>query len=131
MKSKSTVYTGTPIEKKYEFSPGVVTTGGRLLFTSGQAGWDENGKIVGNGDHVVQARKAFDNLRAVVEKAGGKLEDVVKVTEYITDLSLYREIGRFRKEYFPANFPAATLVEVKGLWAKGQVFEIEAIAVIE
>lgn len=130
MKRKSAVYTGAPIEKKYQLSPGVLTEGGRLLFISGQAGWDENGKIVGDGDHVAQARKAFDNLRAVVEKAGGTLEDVVKVTEYITDLKLYTEIGRFRKEYFPANFPAATLVEVKGLWAKGQIFEIDAIAVI-
>lgn len=131
MKRKNTVYTGMPIEKKYQFSPGVIANGGKLLFTSGQAGWDENGKIVGDGDPVAQARKAFDNLRTVIEKAGGTLDDVVKVTEYITDLSLYREIGRFRKEYFPDNFPAATLVEVKGLWAKGQIFEIEAVAVIE
>jgi 2-iminobutanoate/2-iminopropanoate deaminase len=130
MTRKTTVYTGMPIEKKYQFSPGVIASGSRMLFISGQAGWDENGKIVGNGDHVAQARKAFDNLKLVVEKAGGTLNDVVKVTEYITDLKLYTDIGRFRKQYFPENFPAATLVEVKGLWAKGQVFEIEAVAIL-
>ena len=128
---RKTVSTGKPVEKKYQYAPGVIATKAGLLFVAGQAGWDENGNIVGVGDPAVQARQAFENLRAVLEQAGASLADVVKETEYVTDLSLYREIARVRKEFFPDNFPAATLVEVKGLFKKDQVFEIEAIAVVE
>ena len=128
---RKTVTTGKPVEKKYQYAPGVVATKAGLLFVAGQAGWDEHGNIVGVGDPAAQARQAFENLRAVLEQAGASLADVVKETEYVTDLSLYREIARVRKEFFPDNFPAATLVEVKGLFKKDQVFEIEAIAVVE
>lgn len=128
---RKTVYTGKPIEKKYQYAPGVVARKAGLLFVAGQAGWDDDGNIVGVGQPAVQARQAFENLKAVLEQAGASLADVVKETEYVTDLSLYREIARVRKEYFPDNFPAATLVEVKGLFKKEQVFEIEAIAVVE
>ncbi len=125
------IYTGKPVETKYQYAPGVVARKAGLLFVAGQAGWDEHGNIVGADDPAAQARQAFENLKAVLERAGASLADVVKETEYVTDLSVYREIARVRREYFPDNFPAATLVEVKGLFKKGQVFEIEAIAVVE
>jgi enamine deaminase RidA (YjgF/YER057c/UK114 family) len=128
---RQTVYTGKPVEKKYQYAPGVVARKAGLLFVAGQAGWDEHGNIVGLDDPATQARQAFENLKAVLEQAGASLADVVKETEYVTDLALYRDIARVRKDYFPDNFPAATLVEVKGLFKKGQVFEIEAIAVVE
>ncbi len=128
---RQSVYTGKAVEKKYQYAPGVVAKRAGLLFVAGQAGWDADGNMVGLDDPAAQARQAFENLKAVLEHAGASLADVVKETEYVTDLSLYRQIGRVRKEYFPDNFPAATLVEVKGLFMQGQVFEIEAIAVVE
>jgi enamine deaminase RidA (YjgF/YER057c/UK114 family) len=124
------VYTGKPVEKKYQYTPAVIAEQAGLVFVSGQAGWDENGDMVGIGDPAVQARKAFENLRDVLAVAGASLGSVITETEYVTDLALYREIGRVRKDFFPDNFPAATLVEVKGLFKKGQVFEIDVVALL-
>lgn len=129
MKRKD-VFTGKPVEKKYAYTPAVIAVRAGLVFVSGQAGWDENGDMVGIGDAAVQARQAFHNLRDVLEKAGASLADVIKETEYVTDLTLYREIARVRKDFFPSDFPAATLIEVKGLFKKGQVFEIDVVATL-
>ncbi|MGH7076057.1 MAG: RidA family protein [Stellaceae bacterium] len=124
------VFTGKPVEKKYQYTPAVIAVRAGLVFVSGQAGWDENGDMIGIGDPSAQARQAFNNLRVVLEKAGVTLADVIQETEYVTDIALYREIARVRKEFFPSGFPAATLVEVKGLFKKGQVFEIQAVATL-
>ena len=125
------VYTGKLIEKKYQYAPAVVVKELGLVFVSGQAGWDENGNIVGPDNPTMQARQAFENLKDVLEEAGASLAGVVKETEYVTDLSLYREIARVRSNYFPDEFPAATLVQVQALFKPKQVFEIEAIAVLK
>lgn len=129
MKKRENVFTGKPVERKYQYTPAVVAARVGLVFVSGQAGWDERGDMVGIGDPAAQARKAFENLRDVLEHAGCSLADVVKETEYVTDLALYREIAHVRQEFFPKDFPAATLLEVKALFKRGQVFEVDAIAV--
>lgn len=125
------VYTGKPVEKKYQYTPAVVAVQAGLVFVSGQAGWDEDGNIIGVGDPATQANKAFENLRDVLAASGSSLSNVIKETEYVTDLAHYREIARVRKKFFPDNFPAATLVEVKGLFKKDQVFEIEVVATLD
>lgn len=125
------IYTGKPVEKKYQYTPAVIAVQAGLVFVSGQAGWDENGNIVGVGDPATQARKCFENLRDVLAASGASLSGVIKETEYVTDLAQYREIARVRKEFFPDNFPAATLVEVKGLFKKDQVFEIDVVATLD
>ncbi len=125
------VFTGKPVERKYQYTPAVIAVRAGLVFVSGQAGWDENGDMVGIGDPAAQARRAFENLRDVLAQAGCSLADVIKETEYVTDLALYREIARVRREFFPTDFPAATLVEVKGLFKRGQVFEVEAVAALD
>jgi 2-iminobutanoate/2-iminopropanoate deaminase len=130
MKRRS-VFTGKSVERKYQYTPAVVAVRAGLVFVSGQVGWDEHGEMVGVGVPASQARKAFENLRDVLQGAGCSLADVVKETEYVTDLALYPEIARVREEFFPSDFPAATLVEVKALFKRGQVFETDAIAVLE
>ena len=57
------VYTGTPIEKRYQYAPAVVVSELGLVFVCGQAGWDEDGTIVGPDDPAAQARRAFENRR--------------------------------------------------------------------
>ena len=129
MKRRS-IYTGKPVERKYKYAPAVVAVQAGLVFVSGQAGWDEEGNLVGIGDPEAQARKAFENLRDVLAASGSSLSGVIKETEYLTDLAHLRAISRIRKEFFPDNFPAATLVEVKGLFLKDQLFEIEVVATL-
>lgn len=101
-----------------------------LLLISGQVALDEKGEIVGKGDFKTQARKVFQNLKSVVERAGGQLEDVVKITVYITDIRYLEEFRKIRGEYFKEWFPASTLVEVGALIKSGLMLEIDAIAVI-
>ncbi|NIJ13347.1 reactive intermediate/imine deaminase [Saccharomonospora amisosensis] len=100
-----------------------------LIFVSGQAGIDEHGRTVGVGDFETQARQAFRNLAAVLEQGGSSLNDVVKVTIMVTDMSYLDQIVRLREEYFTAPYPADTLLRVAGLAQPDWLVEIDAIAV--
>lgn len=120
------ITTGKPIDARYEYSPAVVVERAGLVFISGMVGWDAEGTIP--GDVEAQARQAFRNLADVLGRAGLGFGDVVMETEYVTDVAHYPVIGRVRREFFGASRPAATLVEVKGLFRPELVFEIQAIA---
>ncbi len=82
-------------------------------------------------DPAHQARVAFENLRDILQAAGANFADVIWSTEYVTDIRQYRDIARVRAEFFPDNFPTATLVEVSKLFKTGQLFEIQTIAALE
>jgi enamine deaminase RidA (YjgF/YER057c/UK114 family) len=106
-------------------------TGGKIIFLSGQVSVDMSGNPVGVGDIVVQTRTTLDNLKQLLEGAGAELGDVIKLNTYVTNITDYREKAlEIRQEYFPNNFPASTLVEVKSLSRPELMIEIEAIAVI-
>ena len=111
----------------------VDTTGpGRTVYIAGQLGLDMENKLVGApGDFRAQATKAIENLQAALASVGAKLSDVVKITNYLTDMSahigIYREI---RDQFFPMPRPASTAVGISQLARPGALFEIEAIAVL-
>lgn len=110
----------------------VVTTGpGRLVFVAGQIAFDANGELVGAGDIAAQTRQVMENIRLALEAAGATFGDVVRVVNYITDVSLFGEMAAVRKEYLVEPYPASTLVEVSALLFPGVLIEIEAIAVVE
>jgi reactive intermediate/imine deaminase len=110
------------------FSQGV--RAGSTIYVSGQVGMDRNGTIVGKGDMKAHARQAIENIRAVLAEAGATLDDVVKVTMYVTDMSRADQAREVRMEYFTKNPPASTGLEVKGLAHPDLLIEIEAIAVV-
>jgi reactive intermediate/imine deaminase len=99
------------------------------IFVSGQAAMDENGAVIGGRDFVIQARAAFANLQAVLEAAQSSLDDVVKVTLFMTDMAYFHEVITLRREFFKPPYPADSIVEVKALALPELMFEIEAIAV--
>ena len=103
---------------------------GDLLFISGLVGVDDRGALVGGDDVAAQARQVFENMRAVLDEAGGRFEDVVKVTVYLTDVDDRPKINPVRQEVFGAARPASTLVEVSRLAVPGAKVEIEAVALI-
>jgi enamine deaminase RidA (YjgF/YER057c/UK114 family) len=110
----------------------VETTGpGRTVYIAGQLGLDMENKIVGApGDFRAQASKAIENLEAALASVGGRLSDVVKITNFLTDMShigAYREV---RDKYFKEPRPASTAVGISALARPGALFEIEAIAVL-
>jgi len=104
----------------------------RLIFIAGQLGLDIDNKLVGGpGDFRAQAFKAFDNLRLALADAGATFKDVVKLNNYLTDMShigIFREV---RDEFvYTAQPPASTTVAISQLARPGALFEVEAIAVL-
>lgn len=116
------------------YTNGLLTRPGeRFLFIAGQIGWDESQKLVGE-DFVEQFDRALQNVLAVVLEAGGAPGCVARLVIYVTDKEEYRarrrEIGLRWRAQMGSNYPAMTLVEVKGLLEDGAKVEIEGIAVL-
>jgi len=104
---------------------------GDLIFVSGQAAVDDQGEVVGEGDFGVQAHHAVGNLKRVLEAAGSSLEQVIKVTIFVTDMSHFPEVVELRGEVFTSPYPADTICEVRALAYPELMFEIEAVALSE
>lgn len=102
---------------------------GNWLFVSGQAALDAQGNVIGAGDFVRQAECAFSNLQQVLQAGGASLDDVIKVTLFLTDMGHFPEVVELRRRYFRPPYPADSIVEVKALALPDLMFEIEAIAV--
>ena len=102
---------------------------GNLLFISGQAGADEDGRIVSGGFRT-QGEQAFANLRRALEAGGSSLDDVIKVTIFVTDMGNFKEVVELRRRFFSAPYPADTIAEVKALYDPKVMIEIEAIAAV-
>lgn len=86
--------------------------------------------MVGPGDIVAQTRQVMENLRLALERAGATFPDVVKVTNYVTDASLWPQVLPVRAEYLQEPYPASTFVEVAALMFPELLIEIEAVAVV-
>lgn len=104
----------------------------RLIFIAGQLGLDMENRLVGNpGDFRAQANKAVENLKLALADAGATLRDVVKINNYLVDMShiaIFREV---RDAHFNMSAPpASTTVAISQLARPGALFEIEAIAVL-
>ena len=105
------------------------TRAGNMVFFSGQIPLDPaTGNLV-EGDIAAQARRAFDNLKAVCEAAGGTMDDIVRVGLYLTDLSQFAAVNAVMADYFSAPYPARSTIEVPAL-PKGAVFEVDAVMVL-
>lgn len=104
---------------------------GNTLFIAGQVALDEELRIVGPGDAEAQARQTWKNIQKVVEAAGGKITDVVRVTTYVADLADVEAIHEVRREFFPdGDYPVATVIQAAKLGLPGLLLETEAFAVI-
>ena len=116
---------------KVAFSNGVKVTGGEMLFVSGQLAKDENSELVGKGDIKAQTRQVLENIKKVLDQAGATFSDIVRVTVFIKDMNMFRDIHDVRLQYFDeSNLPASTMVEVTGFVDEDALIEIDAIAVI-
>jgi enamine deaminase RidA (YjgF/YER057c/UK114 family) len=116
------------------FSHGILApAGSRILFVAGQVGWDRE-KLLAPGGFVPQFERALENVRAVVESAGGTVDDLCRFTIYVTDRSLYenslRAVGEVYRGFMVKHYPAMALVEVAGLLEPGALVEIEATAAL-
>ncbi len=101
---------------------------GNLVFISGQAGYDEDGKIV-EGGFLAQGRRAFKNLERALKIGGLEFGNIAKVTIFVTDMGNFADVVTLRREFFSAPYPADSIIEVKALYTPEALIEIEAIAV--
>ena len=102
---------------------------GSFVFLSGQIPLDPATMEVVDGDFASRARQVFTNLRAVAEAAGGSLDDVVKVTVFLTDLANFATVNAVMEEFFTPPFPARAAVGVASL-PKGVDVEADAILAV-
>lgn len=101
---------------------------GDFLFISGQVPIDGKGQTVGRGDIMAQARQALHNMKALVEAAGGTMDDIAFLSLYVTDMRHYPTFGEIRREFFREPFPASTIIGVTGLANQDWLIEVEGIA---
>jgi enamine deaminase RidA (YjgF/YER057c/UK114 family) len=85
---------------------------------------------VSEGDIEGQTRQVLQNLRAILEDAGGSLDDVMKITTYLRNREHHPRVHEIRREFFGDAPPASTTVEITGLFDTRQLIEMEAIAVL-
>jgi enamine deaminase RidA (YjgF/YER057c/UK114 family) len=104
--------------------------GGRLLYISGQVAWDASGNLVGKGDVRAQARQTFENLRGVLQAAGGDLSSLMKITTYITTIENFPAVAEARSAVFSGELPASTLIVVKSLFHPDFLIEVEGVAAV-
>lgn len=101
---------------------------GGTVYLSGQIPLDPGTGQLVEGDIATQARRVFDNLRAVCEAAGGSMDGVVRVGIYLMDLSDFAQVNAVMAEYFQAPYPARSTIQVSGL-PRGARVEVDAILV--
>ena len=98
---------------------------GNFIYTSGQIALTKDGEFL-DSDVKTQTKQVCENLKAILEVSGAKLEDVVKTTIFLDDINNFNEVNEVYKEYFKHK-PARSTVAVKEL-PKGAKVEIECIA---
>ena len=103
---------------------------GKFLFISGLTSRDADGKVVGEGDIKLQTETILENMKKLLERAGGTLADIVKLTVFIRDMEQFKEIHGVRARYFSHPYPASSMVEVSRLVSPEHLIEFEAVAAI-
>lgn len=122
--SKSIINTDKAPQAIGTYSQAVVHQG--LVFISGQIPLDPVSMEIVPGGIDAQIRRVFDSLAAVCTAAGGSLDDIVKLTVYLTSMSDFPQVNTIMGQYFTAPYPARAAVEVAAL-PKGVSVEMDAI----
>lgn len=103
---------------------------GNTVYLSGQIPLDpKSGELVA-GDFALEARRVFDNLKAVAGAAGDGFKDVVRVTVYLTDLANFPKVNEIMAEYFQEPYPARVTIGVASL-PRGARVEVDAVMVVQ
>jgi len=123
---------GDARQRERAYSPAVKITGGTVIYMAGHTGYqDEKGETY-PGDFDGQVRVAFGRMRKTLETAGAKLDDIVTMTVFITDMANGTRFTQLRKEFFQeGRYPASALIGIKELARPEMMIEIQAIAVVD
>lgn len=119
-------------EKARGYSNGIVASG-KTLYVGGQIGWNAQ-QVFESDDFIDQMEQALRNIVDVLETAGGKISDLVRLTWYVVDKKEYaarqREVGEAYRRVLGKHFPSMTMVVVSALVEDAALIEIEATAVL-
>ena len=103
---------------------------GDMLYVSGQAAFDEQGRLVGEGSMAAQAEHIFQCLSRILADQGATFADIAFLRTYLTDMDQRVEYGRVRRRYITGTPPASTTVEVPKLFMPGLLLEVDAIVAL-
>ncbi|MFI6599685.1 NAD(P)-binding domain-containing protein [Nonomuraea sp. NPDC050536] len=103
---------------------------GDTLYISGQAAFDDDGKVVAPGDMTAQAEFVFQNIARILADQGAGFEDIAFIRTYLTDMDQRLELGAVRTRYLTGTPPASTTVEVSRLFMEGVVLEVDLIVAL-
>ena len=119
-------------QRERAYSPAVKVNGGSTIYMAGHTGYQDDRGGTHAGDFDGQVRVAFERMRKTLEAAGGKLEDTVTMTVFITDMVNGTRFTQLRKEFFPDDrYPASALIGIKELARPEMLIEIQAVAVVD
>jgi len=127
--SKQIIHTNAAPAAVGPYSQAVVAPAGKLVFLSGQIGLVPETGVMVSENFEAQVRQAFANMKAVIEAAGGRLENIVKLTLFLTDLKQFPVANSIMAELIPEPFPARSTVGVSSL-PKDAQFEVEATIIV-
>ena len=125
---RQTITTGSPWEPKVGYSRAVRV--GNHVFIAGTTAIDPLGNLVGKNDAYEQAKQILRIIDSALRATGAQLEHVVRTRVFITDISLWEDVGRAHGEVFGDIQPVSTMVEVSRLINPDMLVEIEAEAII-
>ena len=108
-----------------------VAKAGNTLYIAGQIAKDLEGNLVGKGDFETQVRQVFTNLQSILEEAGGRMQNIAKMTTFLTHYNYIETYRSVRDEFFQEPYPANTLLFIESLALPDFMVEIEAIALLD
>ncbi len=129
MMNRKLITSGSPYEEPIGFSRAVRV--GNVISVAGTGPIGPDGNTACVGDAYGQAMRCLEIIKKAIEDAGGKIENVIRTRQMITDISKWEEVGRAHGKFFSEIRPASTMVEVKGLVQPDWIVEIEADCVID
>ncbi|MVW73312.1 Rid family detoxifying hydrolase [Bordetella sp. 15P40C-2] len=127
--SKQIIHTDAAPAAVGPYSQAVAVQGGKTVYLSGQIGLEPGTGDLASENFDAQVRQAFANMTAVIEAAGGTLNNIVKLTLFLTDLSKFTAANAIMSELIPQPYPARSTIGVASL-PKDAQFEVEAILVL-
>ncbi len=117
-------------EEDRAYSPAIKVTGGTTVYLAGVGmAATEDGESLA-GDFEGQVHASFSRIQQNLERAGGKLEDIVTMTVFVTDMRHGTRFTQLRKEYFTRGFPCSALIGIDSLARPEMMVEVQAVAVL-